>query len=221
MPSSAKVKVLVAQLCLTLCNPMDFSPPGSAVNGIFQARMLEWAAISSSRGSSWPRDLTYVSHIAGWFFTVWASNNDSESETCSVSNSLWPHGLILQARILDWGSLSLLQGIFPTQRSNPSLLHCRWILYQLSHKGSPRILEWVAYPFSSGYSRPKNQSGVPCISGGFFTNWATAVLTFVNHLTIYEWIYFCNVYSAVVLFILEPNLWSFHFCSFKVNLEIW
>jgi len=42
------------------------------------------------------------------------------------------------------GSLSLLQGIFPTQGSNPGLPHCRWILYQLSHKGSPRILEWVA-----------------------------------------------------------------------------
>ena len=45
------------------------------------------------------------------------------------------------------GSLSLLQGIFPTQGSNSSLLHCRRIVYQLSHKGSPRILEWVAYPF--------------------------------------------------------------------------
>ena len=44
------------------------------------------------------------------------------------------------------GSLSLLQGIFPTQSLNPGLPHCRWILYQLSHKGSPRILEWVAYP---------------------------------------------------------------------------
>ena len=57
----------------------------------------------------------------------------------------------LQARILEWvGSLSLLQGIFPTQGSNPGLLHCRWILYQLSHKGSPRILEWVAHPFLQG-----------------------------------------------------------------------
>ena len=46
------------------------------------------------------------------------------------------------------GSLSLLQGIFPTQRSNPRLPHCRSILYQLNHKGNPRILEWVAYPFS-------------------------------------------------------------------------
>ena len=47
------------------------------------------------------------------------------------------------------GSLALLQDVFPTQGSNPGLPHCRWILYQLSHKGSPRILEWVAYPFSS------------------------------------------------------------------------
>ena len=50
------------------------------------------------------------------------------------------------------GSLSLLQGIFPSQGSNPGILYCRRILYQLSHKGSPRILDWVVYPFSSGYS---------------------------------------------------------------------
>ena len=54
------------------------------------------------------------------------------------------------------GSLSLLQGIFPIQGSNPGLAHCRWILYQLSPKGSPRILEWVAYPFSSRSSWPRN-----------------------------------------------------------------
>ena len=50
------------------------------------------------------------------------------------------------------GSLSLLQGIFPIQGSNPGFPHCRWILYHLSHQGSPRILEWVAYPFSRGSS---------------------------------------------------------------------
>ena len=60
------------------------------------------------------------------------------------------------------GSLSLLQGIFPTQGSNPGLPRCRWILYQLSHKGSPRILEWVAYPFSSGSSWPRNWTRVSC-----------------------------------------------------------
>ena len=70
------------------------------------------------------------------------------------------------------GSLSLLQGIFPTQESNPGLPHCRRILYQLSHKGSPRILEGVAYSFSSGSSWPRNWTRVSCIAGGFFTNWA-------------------------------------------------
>ena len=69
------------------------------------------------------------------------------------------------------GSLFLLQGIFPTQGSNPGLPHCRRILYQLNHKGSPRILEWIAYPFSRGSSQPKNQIGVSCIAGRFFTNW--------------------------------------------------
>ena len=54
------------------------------------------------------------------------------------------------------GSLSLLQGIFPIQGSNPGIPHCRWILYKLSHKVSPSILEWIAYPFSSGSSQPRN-----------------------------------------------------------------
>ena len=70
------------------------------------------------------------------------------------------------------GSLSLLQGIFSTQGLNPSLPHCRPTLYQLSHKGSPRIPEWVAYPFSSGTSWPRNWTGVSCIACEFFTNWA-------------------------------------------------
>ena len=68
-------------------------------------------------------------------------------------------------------SLSLLQGIFQPQESNPGLPHCRRILYQLSHKGSPRILEWVAYLFSNGSFWPRNQTRVSCIAGIFFTNW--------------------------------------------------
>ena len=62
-----------AQLCLTLCNPMDCSPPGSSIHGIFQAGTLEWVAISFSRGSSWSRDWTHVSWVsalAGGFFTT-------------------------------------------------------------------------------------------------------------------------------------------------------
>ena len=60
--------------------------------------------------------------------------------------------------------------IFLTRGSNPGLPHCRWILYQLSHKGSPRILEWVASPISRGSSQPRIRTGISCIAGGFFTN---------------------------------------------------
>ena len=76
------------QLCPTLCDPMDYSPPGISVHKILQARILEWIPMPSSR--------------------------------------------------------DFLEG------SNPCVLHHRQILYQLSHKGSPRTLEWVAYPFSRG-----------------------------------------------------------------------
>ena len=67
------------QLCPTLCDPMDCSPPGSSDPGIFQARILEWVAISYSRVSSWPRDqtcMTCVSCIAGKFFTHWATQEE-------------------------------------------------------------------------------------------------------------------------------------------------
>ena len=63
--SLMKVKVLVAQSCLTLCNPMDCSPPSCSIHGIFQTRILEWVAISFSRVSSQPRDQTRVSLIVG------------------------------------------------------------------------------------------------------------------------------------------------------------
>ena len=61
--------VLVAKLCLTLCDPVDCSPPGSSVHGILQAKILEWVAMPSSRGSSRPRAQTCVSCSAGGFFT--------------------------------------------------------------------------------------------------------------------------------------------------------
>ena len=68
--------VIITQSCLTVCNPMDYSLPGSYVHGILQARILEWVAIPFSRGSSQPRDQTQVSCIAGRFFTVWATRAD-------------------------------------------------------------------------------------------------------------------------------------------------
>ena len=63
----------VVQSCPTLCNPTDCSLPGSSVQGIFQARILEWVAISFSRRSSQPGDWTQVSHIVGRRFTIWAT----------------------------------------------------------------------------------------------------------------------------------------------------
>ena len=60
----------VAQSCPTLCDPMDCSPPGSAIHGILQASVLEWVAIPFSRGSSQPRDQTQVSRIAGRGFNL-------------------------------------------------------------------------------------------------------------------------------------------------------
>ena len=62
-----------AQLCLTLCDPMDWGPPGSSVLGSLQARILEWVVIPFSRGSAWPRDSTWVSCTAGRFFTMSAT----------------------------------------------------------------------------------------------------------------------------------------------------
>ena len=63
----------VAQSCPTLCDPMDCSLPGSSLHGILQARVLEWVAIAFSRGSSWPRDRTWVSRIPGRRFNLWAT----------------------------------------------------------------------------------------------------------------------------------------------------
>ena len=151
------VLIVVPSLsCVRLfCDPIDCSPLGSSRHGILQARTLEWVAMPSTRGSSQPRDRPLVSCTAGGFFTDWATW-EAPQTTRHPGNSLNNGFKCLQL----------------TQGSNPGLLHCRRILYQLSHNGSPRILEWVAYPFSRGSSRPRNQTGVSCIAGRFLTNWA-------------------------------------------------
>ena len=121
-------------------------------------------------------------YVYNWLSLLYNSlaqhcTSDMKSESCSaMSDSLPPQGLYSPwnspGQNTGVGSLSLLQGMFPTQRSNPGLLHCRWILYQLSHKGSPRILEWVAYPFSRASFQLRNHTRVSYIAGRFFTNWA-------------------------------------------------
>ena len=129
---------------------MDCSPPGSSVHGILQARVLEWVAISYSRGSSQPRDETHVacvSYIGRWIFyhcIIWKAltlqiMKVKVTQLCPTPCNPMDytvHG-ILQARILEWVAFPFSKGIFLTQGLNPGLLHCRWILYQLSHQGSP------------------------------------------------------------------------------------
>ena len=95
---AVKVKVLVTQSCPTLCNTMNCSPPGFSVCEILQARILEWVTIPFSRGSSPPMDQTWVSCIAGRFFTVWTTggslkkNQKVETSLCwqrSIESELW------------------------------------------------------------------------------------------------------------------------------------
>ena len=151
----------VAQSCPTLSDPMECSLPGSSTHGIFQARGLEWSAIAFSNREMRNLQLSGI------------QENESESHSV-LSDSWWPHGLYSPwnspGQNTGIGNHSLLQGIFPTQGSNPGLAHCRWILYQLSHKGSPTILEWAAYSFSSRSSWLRNLTGISCIAGGSFTN---------------------------------------------------
>ena len=87
-------KVLDAQSYLTLCDPVDYSPPGSSVHGILWARILEWGAILFSRGYSQPRDQTHVSCILGRSFTVWASREalllNQWTNTHTTLSHKWP-----------------------------------------------------------------------------------------------------------------------------------
>ena len=127
--------VLVAQLCPTLCDPMDCSPPGSFIHGILQARILEWVAMPSSRG-----DLPDPEIKPG------SPGMQAWSEVKSLSRvRLFATPWTVAYRLLcPWdfpgkntgvGCHFLLQGNFPIQGSNPGLLHCRQTLYRLSHSG--------------------------------------------------------------------------------------
>ena len=85
---------LVTQLCLTLCDSMDCSSLGSSVHGILQARILEWVTMPSSRGSSWPRDQTQISHIAGEFFTIWVTGEAMAMKAVAMTAPpSWPNHL--------------------------------------------------------------------------------------------------------------------------------
>ena len=101
----------------------------------------ERVVISFSRGSSWPRDQTHVSCIAGRFSTIWAIGKSQILSCVWLFATPWNSPWNSPGQNTVVGSLSLLQGIFLTQRLNPGLPHCRQILYQLSHQGSPKRKE--------------------------------------------------------------------------------
>ena len=105
-----KVKVKwseVTQSCPTLCDPMDYSLPGSSVHGIFQARILEWVGISFSRRSFWPRDWTQFSRIVGRCYTVWATREvhvkvKAESEKVGLKVNIQKTKIMASSPITSW-----------------------------------------------------------------------------------------------------------------------
>ena len=103
-------------------------------------------------------------------FFLWQDCQSGSESHSVMSNCLRPHGLYSPWNSLGQntgvGHLFLLQRVFPIQGLNPGLLYCRWIFYQLSHKGSPRILEWVAFPFSRDLPYPGIKPGSPPLQAG-------------------------------------------------------
>ena len=135
--------MLVAQSCLTLCDPMDYSSPGSSVHEIVQARILDWAAMPSSRGSSWPREQTWSPATAGGFFathTTWEAPTSGKMKVKAAQSRL------TLCNPMDY----IVHGILQT-----------------------RILEWGAIPFSRGSSQSTDWTQVSHTAGGSFTSWAT------------------------------------------------
>ena len=91
--------MLVAQSCLTLCDTMDCSPPGSSVHGILQARIKDWVAILFSRGCSWPKDWTWVSCIADSFFTIWLDGKEPTVQYWLNRKALFDHFCCSHAKL--------------------------------------------------------------------------------------------------------------------------
>ena len=155
---------LVAQSCLTLCNRMNCSPPGSSVHGTLQARILEWVAIS-------------FSHTVGRFFTIWATAREDQVKVIQSSQLFATHGLYSPwsspGQNTGVASHSLLQGIFPTQGSNPGLLHCRQVPYQLREALGASCSENMIITQCVGFPRNSVSNDTACNAGdlGSISGW--------------------------------------------------
>ena len=111
------------------------------------------------------------------YFFAWVLFKDIKLKLLVVSNSLQPHGLYSLWNSLDHqnigvGSLSLLEGIFSTQGSNPGVPHCRWFFTCWATREAQEYWSVVAYPFSSRSSWSRNPTRVSCFADGYFTCWA-------------------------------------------------
>ena len=182
---------------------MDCSLPGSSVHAILQARILEWVAIPFSRGSSWPRDRTQVSRIAGQFFTIWATrkawrqagNQPNLIDSSSSDLYLPVHLVALREELgLYWnawsnqspfrcqskGVISNLHGSYWVESEViqlcPTLcdpMDCSLLGSSIHEISQTRTLEWVAISFSRRSAWPRNWTWVSHIVGRCSTVWAT------------------------------------------------
>ena len=154
-------------LCLILCNPMDCTPPGSSVHRILQARILEWVAIPFFRGIFLTQGLNPgLLHCRKIFFSLYILRL---CMLCRVQLFVTQWTIAHQALLsIEFSRQEYCSGLPcppPGNLPNPALLQCRWTFYHLSGQGSPKTPDWVAYPFSRGTSRPRNQTSVSCTAG--------------------------------------------------------
>ena len=149
-----------------------------------QKRNRELLAITKAKKSVWSSRQNSTHTVLNpvvaaptklWVGTSYCPHLVKVTQQCSTfcdPMNYTVHGILWVGQNTGVGSFSLLQGIFPTQGTSPGLQYCQCILYQLSHKRSPWILEWLADPFSRGSSWLRKQTRVSCTAGRFFTNWA-------------------------------------------------
>ena len=187
-----------AQLCLTLCDPMDCSRPGSSVHRIFQARILEWVAIPSCRRSPWPRDWTHISFVScigRQFLYCWPSWEAVSGTLFHTSCFFfWLLGFSFNMRDFCWGAWTLL----------------------LCHMGSVVVAQVLSCPVACGILVPqpgiwdlsswtRNQTCVPCIQGGFLTSGPPRKFL---HTSFYGW-----------LFLVSSNITSLGRLSLTIHLN--
>ena len=182
--SEVKKESEVAQSCLTLCDPMDCSLPGFSIHGTFQARILEWVAISFSRRSSWPRDWTWVSCTVSRRFTIWARREVHLCQSVLLIfsyKSCIVYGLTFKS-LIHFESI-LMYGVKKCSAAAAKLLQsCPTLCDPIdgSPPGSPvpgilqaRTLEWVAISFSSAWKWKVKVKLLSCV-WLLATPWAAA-----------------------------------------------